>query len=102
MSNLNIYDRQLIEQIEHSDGTRKLKDSLMYMVENAESSIQLERELVNAILKLEESVIYATERLVYAEAHRTHPKDILVVGDTPRQFLEDESIDNRIIGAKKW
>jgi hypothetical protein len=56
------------------------------VVRNAETSTVLEIELINIILKMDNMLDEMSERLIYAEAQRTHPKDI-IVGDNVVRFI---------------
>jgi len=80
-SKLNVYNHKLIDLIQHSGIADHEKRTLQFLIESAESSTDLNYQLVVALLNSLTVLEEAKERLIYAEQNRTHPKDILVVGD---------------------
>jgi len=100
MSRQNIYDLELVELIENSEITDYDKSNLKYMVGSCMSHVQLSRELLIAFISLSEGYQTLQERLIYAEANRTHPKDILVVGDGKIEYLDGK--DEKCIRKIKY
>ena len=88
MPKQNIYDLESVELIENSEMTDYDKSNLKYMIGSCMSHVQLSRELLVAFISLSEGYQTLQERLIYSEANKTHPRDVLVVGDGKIVYLD--------------
>ena len=87
---MNIYINELIEMINHSEVRPREKQNLTYAVQTCESHVQLSRALLRVALNALSYNDILQEKLAYAEANRTHPKDVLVVGDGKIVYVDKE------------